>query len=97
MPHTEITNQKYKRLSIRVTDQQKAILEQAAQAQHMSVTQFVLQASLDAAHSVLEDPFDLTIFHLPSAQWQAFCQRLEQLPQINPALQQLFSEQSPWE
>jgi uncharacterized protein (DUF1778 family) len=97
MTHTEDTIQKDKRLSIRVTDQQKAILQQAAQVQNMSVTQFVLQASLDAAHSVLADPLDLTTFHLPSDQWQAFCQRLDQPPQINPALQQLFREKAPWE
>jgi uncharacterized protein (DUF1778 family) len=92
MPHSEAPIQKDKRLSIRLTEEQKALLEQAAQAQHISVNQFVLQASLDAAHSVLADPLDQTHFHLPHDQWQAFCQSLDQPPQINPALQQLFSE-----
>jgi uncharacterized protein (DUF1778 family) len=97
MTHSEAPIQKGKRLSIRLSDDQKTLLEQAAQAQNMSVRQFVLQASLDAAHSVLANPLDQTHFYLPPDQWQAFCQRLDQPPQINPALQQLFSEQAPWE
>lgn len=97
MPHSDATTQKDKRLSIRLTDKQKAILEQAAQAKDMRVTQFVLQASLDAAHAVLADPLDLTTFHLSPDQWQAFCNRLDQPPQINPALQKLFKERSPWD
>jgi uncharacterized protein (DUF1778 family) len=97
MPHSEAPIQKDKRLSIRMTDEQKALLKQAARAQNMSVTQFVLEASLDTAHSVLADPLDQTLFHLPPDQWQAFCQRLDQPPQTNPALQKLFREQSPWE
>jgi uncharacterized protein (DUF1778 family) len=97
MPHTEDTIQKDKLFSIRVTDQQKAILEQAARAREMTVTQFVLQAALDAAHSVLANPLDQTHFHLPPDLWQAFCHRLDQPPQTNPALQQLFREHAPWE
>jgi uncharacterized protein (DUF1778 family) len=70
--------------------------EQAAKAREMTITQFILKASLDAAHLVLPDPLDLTTF-LPPNLWQKACQRLEQPPQANPALQQLFREQSLWE
>jgi uncharacterized protein (DUF1778 family) len=97
MTHSEAPIQKGKRLSIRLSDEQKEILEQAAQAQNMSVSQFVLQASLDAAHSVLADPLDQTHFHLSPDKWRAFCQCLEQTPQTNLALRQLFSKQAPWE
>jgi uncharacterized protein (DUF1778 family) len=97
MTYSEDTTQKDKRLSVRLTDEQKALLEQAARAQNMSVTQFVLEASLDAAHSVLANPLDQTHFYLPPDKWRAFCQCLDQPPQTNPALQKLFREQAPWE
>jgi uncharacterized protein (DUF1778 family) len=47
------------------------ILMQAAEARHTNVSQFVLQASLDAAQAVLVDQAE---FRLPPAQWKAFCE-----------------------
>ena len=93
MPQTSTTTQKETRLSIRATEPEKAILAQAARARHTNVSQFVLQASLDAAHAVLVDQ---TEFRLPSDQWEAFCQRLDEPPKVVPALRQLFSEQEPF-
>ena len=81
--------QKETRLSIRATEPEKAILAQAARARHTNVSQFVLQASLDAANAILVEQ---TEFRLPPDQWEAFCQRLDAPPKIIPALQQLFSE-----
>ncbi|MDF5716265.1 MAG: DUF1778 domain-containing protein [Rhizonema sp. NSF051] len=81
--------QKEKRLSIRVTEPEKAILAQAARARRMNVSQFVLQASLDAANAILVEQ---TEFRLSPDQWEAFCQRLDAPPKVIPALQQLFSE-----
>ena len=48
-----ITTQKETRLSIRASEPEKAILAQAARARHLNISQFVLQASLDAAQAVL--------------------------------------------
>lgn len=84
---------KEKRLSIRATEPQKAILAQAAQVQRTNVSQFVLEASLNAAYAVLADQ---TEFRLSPEQWEAFCQRLDEPPKVIPALQQLFSEQEPF-
>ncbi len=83
------TTQKEKRLSIRVTEPEKGILAQAARARRMNVSQFVLQASLEAANAILVEQ---TEFRLPPDQWEAFCQRLDAPPKVIPALQQLFSE-----
>lgn len=85
--------QKEKRLSIRATEPEKAILAQAARARHMNVSQFVLQASLDAANAVLAEQ---TEFCLPPDQWEAFCQRLDAPPKVIPELRQLFSEPEPF-
>lgn len=83
------TTPKERRLSIRATEPEKAILAQAARARHTNVSQFVLQASLDAANAIL---MDQTEFRLPPEQWEAFCQRLDAPPKDIPALRQLFSE-----
>ena len=93
MPQTAITTQKEKRLSIRATEPEKAILAQAARARRTNVSQFVLQASLEAANAILVDQ---TEFRLPLDQWEAFCQRLDAPPKVIPALRQLFSEQEPF-
>lgn len=93
MPQTTTATQKEKRLSIRATEPEKAILAQAARARRTNVSQFVLQASLDAAHAVLVDQ---TEFRLPPDQWEAFCQRLDAPPKEISALRQLFSEQEPF-
>lgn len=93
MPQPTTNTPKEKRLSIRATEPEKAILAQAAQARRTNVSQFVLQASLDAAHAILVDQ---TEFRLPPDQWEAFCQRLDEPPKVIPALQQLFSEQEPF-
>lgn len=86
-------NTKEERLSIRATELQKAILAQAAQARHTNVSQFVLQASLDAANAILADQ---TEFRLPPDQWEKFCQKLDAPSKAIPALQRLFSEPNPF-
>jgi uncharacterized protein (DUF1778 family) len=88
-----VTVQKETRLSIRASEPQKTILKQAAQARHMNTSQFVLQASLDAAHTILVNQ---TEFRLPPEQWEAFCQRLDAPPQTSPALRELFSDPEPY-
>jgi uncharacterized protein (DUF1778 family) len=91
MPKKAVTTRRQKepRLSIRASAQVKKILTQAARARHTNVSQFVLQASLDAAHAVLADQ---TEFRLPPAQWKAFCERLDAPAKVIPALRDLFSE-----
>ena len=94
MPHKVATTQKETRLSIRASEPEKTILLQAARARRTNISQFVLQASLDAAHAVL---LDQTQFRLPPEQWQAFCERLDEPAKVIPALRQLFSEPEPVE
>jgi uncharacterized protein (DUF1778 family) len=94
MPRKAVKTRKQReaRLAIRASAQVKKILAQAARVQHKNVSQFVLQASLDAAHSVLADQ---TEFRLTPAQWKAFCERLEAPAKVIPALRDLFSEPEP--
>ena len=94
MPVKTASMQKETRLSIRASEPEKTILTQAARARHMNTSQFVLQASLDAAHAILVDQ---TEFRLPAEQWEAFCQRLDEPAKPIPVLRQLFSETEPFD
>ncbi len=92
MPVKSAKKQKETRLSIRASDPEKSILMEAARARHTNISQFVLQASLDAAHAVLADQSE---FRLSADQWKAFCQRLDAPAKVIPALKDLFSESEP--
>lgn len=89
MSHVALRPQKESRLSIRASEREKALLIQAARARHVNISQFVLQASLEAAHAALVEE---TQFRLPPEQWEAFCQRLEEPAKVIPALRELFAE-----
>ena len=94
MPTKVSTKQKETRLSIRATEPEKTILMQAAEARHTNISQFVLQASLDAAHAVLVDQSE---FRLTPEQWEVFCDRLDAPAQEIAALRELFKEVEPCE
>lgn len=77
------------RLSIRTSEPQKEMLRQAAQVSNMNTSQFVLQASLDAAQSILTDH---EVFTLTPEQWEEFQRRLDEPARVIPALQRLHAE-----
>ncbi len=81
--------QKEDRLHIRVSDRQKRLLVEAARARHLSTSQFVVQASMDAAEKVLADGTTITF---TSEQWEIFGRRLDESPRNIPALKKLFDE-----
>lgn len=62
------------RLSIRASISQKETIQRAANAQHMNVSQFVLQASIQAAERVLE--YESTVI-VSSNQFDSICQLLD--------------------
>lgn len=89
-----LADPKETRLSIRASDPDKRLLAQAARAQNVNVSQFVLQASLEAARTILAEQ---TEFRLSPEQWEAFCRRLDAPPQSIPALGRLFAEPEPFD
>lgn len=93
MASTTTGEQKQSRLSIRASEAEKSTLERAARARHMNTSQFVLQASLSAAESVLSDQSD---FRLTLTQWEDFCKRLDAPARVIPALQTLLRGPEPF-
>lgn len=84
------------RLSIRASERDKSILEQAATCEHLTMSQFVLQSSLARAVTVLKasrsDGIDQTRFVIPVDQWEKLCERLDAPPRDLPALRALLNE-----
>lgn len=79
---------KAERIAVRIVNDDKKRLEQAAKLQHQSLTEFVLNASRAAADLVLGDQ---TRFILPKKQMTALNAALDAPPRAIPQLKALFA------
>ncbi len=82
---------KTERIDIRTNPSVKEILQKAALAAHKNVSEFLLDAGLEAAEITLSGR---QIFRLDEAQWQAFQEALDRPVQDKPRLSRLLSEPS---
>lgn len=82
---------KTERLDLRVSREQKQLLEEAATYQDRTVTDFVVQAAAVAAHDVMADR---TRFVLSSGQWAAFSEAIDREPRYLPRLAAFLAEPS---
>ncbi len=82
---------KTERIDIRTNPSVKEILQKAALAAHKNVSEFLLDAGLEAAEITLSGR---QIFRLDEAQWQAFQEALDRPVQDKPRLTKLLSEPS---
>jgi uncharacterized protein (DUF1778 family) len=80
---------KTERLDLRVSREQKRLLEEAATYMDRTVTDFVVQAAAVAAQDVMADR---TRFVLSSEEWAAFSQALDREPRYLPRLANLLGE-----
>ena len=85
---TTITT-KDQRLYLRMSSKQKNVINRAAQSRHLTISQFVMQATMDAAEAVLNEQ---NVFTMTPEQWEKFQARLDEPARIIPALQQLHAE-----
>lgn len=81
------------RLNIRATEDEKRLLERAAEMTHVTASQFVMRAALRSAEEVLGDR---TRFLLPPQQWEDFARSLDRPAQVISALQRAASKPSPF-
>jgi uncharacterized protein (DUF1778 family) len=80
-------------LNIRVTEDEKTAVEQAASFSHMAMSQFMLQAALRAAEEVLADQ---TRFVVPADKWDEFVTLLDRPARVLPGLREAASKPSPF-
>jgi uncharacterized protein (DUF1778 family) len=83
------------RLSIRASELEKSILEQAAFYQNQNMSQFILQTSLKVARTLLQES-ERTRFVVAPEKWEEFCRRLDEPPRDKPALKALLDEPEPY-
>jgi len=79
------------RIDVRTTPIVKALLQRAAASSHKNVTEFLLEAGINAAEETLADR---RVFRLDDAQWKAFNNALDCPVVAKPRLARLLAEKS---
>ena len=85
--------QKDDRLYLRVSSDEKLIVEEAATELGLTTSAFIVREALAAAEEVLADR---TRFELSPSQWDAFVARLDEPVRDLPEIRRLLSEPSPF-
>lgn len=85
------TNPKGERFNLRATIRQRQIISLAAEKEHKSVSDFILDNAVAAAEALVRDDAS---FVLNSTDWDAFSAALDAPPRQIPALRKLLTEQS---
>lgn len=80
---------KTERIDVRASKVVKTLLQNAAEASHKSVSEYLLEAGITAAAQTLADRRQ---FVLDEAQWAAFQEALDRPVQSNPRLHKLLNE-----
>ncbi len=88
------STQKASRFSIRASATQKRVIAEAARIRDTTISDFVLEQSLTAAHQVIADQVQ---FRLPQKQWKKFCDALDAPPKAIPALRRLLNKPGPFD
>ena len=89
-----IAENKSERIEVRTTPNMKALLQRAAASSHKNVTEFLLEAGINAAEDAL---VDRRIFRLDDRQWQVFQAILDRpVAADKPRLTRLFAERACW-
>ena len=86
-----ITESKSERIEIHVTPSMKALLQRAAASSQRSVTEFLLEAGINAAEDTLANR---QMFRLDDEQWQAFQEVLDRPVSPKSRLARLLAEKS---
>jgi uncharacterized protein (DUF1778 family) len=81
------------RLQLRVTPQQREIIESAAEFRHETITDYVVRHAVSAAK---EDLADRRYFTIDEAAWAEFDALLERPPVYKPRLGKLLAQPAPW-
>lgn len=81
------------RLNIRITPEEKRLVERAAKIARTTTSQFVTQAAVRSAEEIVADQQRFT---LSPDKWDAFVEALDRPAREIPALKHALSRQSPF-
>lgn len=82
---------KSERIELRTTPGTKALLLRAAASMHKNITEFLLEAGINAAEETL---IERRLFQLDDEQWQAFQEVMDRPVVSKPRLAKLLAEKS---
>lgn len=89
LPMPPPSHPKSERIDVRASTPVKLLLQEAARATHKNVSEFLLDAGINAANQTLADR---TRFELGKEKWTAFQKALDQPVKPKPKLKKLLSE-----
>jgi uncharacterized protein (DUF1778 family) len=81
-------------INLRVTRNQKALIDRAASALGRNRSDFMLEAACQEAESVL---LDRRFFVLSETEFKRFTAMLDKPPASNPRLERLLRTRAPWD
>jgi uncharacterized protein (DUF1778 family) len=81
-------------INLRAPATQRALIDQAAEVQGKSRTDFMLEAACEKAQQVL---LDRTVFALDAKRFRRFVELLDAPVDTNRALTRLLAKPAPWE
>ena len=83
-------------INLRISNEEKALIDQAAQSMGKSRTAFILENTLKIAEEVI---LDRTRFTLDSRQWEQLATALDTPPSEDQVhgLSKLFTAKAPWQ
>jgi uncharacterized protein (DUF1778 family) len=81
-------------INLRAPATQRALIDQAAQVQGKTRTDFMLEAAYEKAQQVL---LDRTVFALDAKSFERFVELLDAPVKTNKALNRLLTKRAPWE
>lgn len=90
----ETAQPRSERVDLRMTPAAKRTLQRAAAIRNKTLTEFLLDTGLNAAHDALADR---RVFQLDAKRWNAFMQALSRPPKDNPRLRKLLARKPAWE
>lgn len=91
---SDIAEPRSERVDLRMTPDAKRTLQRAASISHKTLTEFLVDAGLNAAFDALADR---RVFQLDAKRWNEFQQALDTPPKDNPGLRKLLTRKPVWE
>jgi uncharacterized protein (DUF1778 family) len=79
-------------INLRVDPRDRDLFDRAADAQHETLTQFLVESGRERAQRLLADR---THFTLGSKEWERLMEMLDRPPRVNAGLVDLFSRPKP--
>lgn len=81
-------------LSVRVSPEERALLEEAAAQSHTTLSEFMRRRALEAAEA---DVLNRSVITIPAKDWEAFEAWIARPAEATPALTELGRHTTSWE